>query len=73
MRSAPDHENWFFIALAALGLTALVFLISKVKSPLEKTKAGHVIWIFAGIFAAIAIVVGGVDMIANGFGDGELF
>ena len=73
MRSSPDHENWIVIALAAIGLTAVVFLFSKMKSPLERTKAGHTVWIFVGIFTAIAIVVGGVDMIANGYGDGALF
>lgn len=73
MRSAPDHENWIVIALAAIGLTAVVFLIAKAKSPLEQTKAGHLVWIFVGIFTVIAVVVGGADMIANGFGDGELF
>lgn len=73
MRSSPDHENWIVIALAAIGLTAVVFLFAKMKSPLEKTQAGHIVWIFVGIFAAIAIVVGGVDMIANGYGDGTLF
>ncbi len=73
MRSSPDHENWIVIALAAFGLTAVVFLFAKAKSPLEKTQACHIVWIFVGIFAAIAIGVGLVDMVANGYGDGELF
>lgn len=73
MRSSPDHENWIVIALAAIGLTAVMFLFAKAKSPIEKTQAGYIVWIFVGIFTAIAIVVGGVDMIANGYGDGTLF
>lgn len=73
MRSSPDHESWFVIALAAIGLTAVLFLFAKAKAPLERTQARHIIWIFVGIFAALAIIVGTADMAMNGYGDGDIF
>lgn len=74
--------TWSIVAFAAAAITAAIFIYS-VFAPTQKQETARflrangifpaIFWIYVGAFSAIAITLGLIDAMMNGYGDGDIF
>jgi cell division protein FtsW (lipid II flippase) len=71
--------SWTTIFLIALAITAAIVVYSQTVSE-AKSPTGHadftmrnILWTYAGVFTAVAVIVGMVDMMQHGYGVGDIF